>query len=109
MHLDHGVGRCCMQGMTQVVKSPPTTWELYILECSDGTFYTGITNNMERRLQQHNAGSAARYTRGRRPVALRYREPCGGRSQALVREAAVKRLARHEKLQLINLTGIALT
>ena len=90
--------------MTGEVKGLVGAWVLYILECSDGTFYTGITNNMERRLQQHNAGSAARYTRGRRPVTLRYHEPCGGRSQALVREAAVKRLARGEKQRLMNLT-----
>ncbi len=89
--------------MTQAASSPSGTWVLYILECSDGTFYTGITNNMQRRLQQHNAGSAARYTRGRRPVTLRYREACSGRSQALVREAAVKRLARSEKQRLMNL------
>lgn len=76
---------------------------LYILECSDGTFYTGITNNLERRLLQHNAGSAARYTRGRCPVILRYRESCSGRSQALVREARVKRLSRDAKLRLMNL------
>jgi putative endonuclease len=90
--------------MARETKQPAGAWFLYILECSDGTFYTGITNNVERRLQQHNAGSAARYTRGRRPVTLRYREPCSGRSQALVREAAVKRLARDDKRRLMNLT-----
>ncbi len=90
--------------MTQAAESLTGTWVLYILECSDGTFYTGITNNMQRRLDQHNAGRAARYTRGRRPVTLRYVEPCAGRSQALVREAAIKRLARHAKQRLMNLT-----
>ena len=90
--------------MTRQTEAQVGVWVLYILECSDGTFYTGITNNMQRRLDQHNAGRAARYTRGRRPVILRYREHCGGRSQALVREAAVKRLARTDKQRLMNLT-----
>lgn len=104
MHPEPDTGRRCMQGMTREAKRLVGAWVLYILECSDGTFYTGITNNIERRLDQHNAGRAARYTRGRRPVTLRYREPCAGRSQALVREAAIKRLARHAKLRLMNLT-----
>lgn len=90
--------------MTHKTESLAGTWVLYILECRDGTLYTGITNNMERRLQQHNAGNAARYTRGRGPVTLRYHEACSGRSQALAREAAVKRLARSEKQRLINFT-----
>jgi predicted GIY-YIG superfamily endonuclease len=90
--------------MTRELKRSAGAWVLYILECRDGTFYTGITNDMQRRLHQHNAGSAARYTRGRGPVTLRYHEACSGRSQALVREAAVKRLARRAKQRLINST-----
>lgn len=78
-------------------------WMLYILECSDGTLYTGITNDMDRRVDQHNAGKAARYTRGRRPVRLRYCERCTTRSQALVREAAIKRLTRAAKHRLMRL------
>ena len=78
-------------------------WMLYILECSDGTLYTGITNDMDRRVDQHNAGKAARYTRGRRPVSLRYCEPYTTRSQALVREAAIKRLTRAAKHRLMCL------
>ena len=78
-------------------------WMLYILECSDGTFYTGITNDLERRFNQHNVGKAARYTRGRRPVSLRYCERCSTRSQALVREAAIKRLTRAAKHRLMRL------
>ena len=90
--------------MTREQKRQAHAWVLYILECRDGTFYTGITNDMARRLHQHNAGSAARYTRGRGPVKLRYREPCTGRSQAQVREAQIKRLARDAKQRLINST-----
>ena len=78
-------------------------WMLYILECSDGTFYTGITNDMDRRFSQHNAGKAARYTRGRRPVSLRYCVRCTTRSQALVREAAIKRLTRAAKHRFMGL------
>ena len=57
-------------------------WFVYIIECSDGSFYTGITNDLERRQQQHNEGTASRYTRSRRPVTLRYQEVCESRSQA---------------------------
>ncbi|MBP7937536.1 MAG: GIY-YIG nuclease family protein [Phycisphaerae bacterium] len=75
---------------------------MYILRCADGTFYTGITTEVDRRLEQHNAGSASRYTRSRLPVKLVYREPQATRSLALKREAAVKRLSRGEKESLIK-------
>lgn len=75
-------------------------WVLYILECRDGTLYTGITDNLEKRLKAHNEGKGAKYTRGRAPVILRYREPCESHSAALRRELAVKRLKRQEKLAL---------
>lgn len=78
------------------------SWLLYIVECRDGSLYTGITNDLERRLKQHNDGEASRYTRSRRPVVLRYREPCADRSTALVRELAIKLLSRSEKEALIN-------
>lgn len=77
-------------------------WLLYIVECCDGSLYTGITNNLDRRLKEHNDGSASRYTRSRRPVTLRYQEPCDDRSQALIRELSVKRLSRQEKKTLIR-------
>ena len=77
-------------------------WLVYILECNDGSFYTGITNNMERRYQQHNDGSASRYTRSRRPVIIRYQEVCGTRSQALIRECALRLLSRKEKEALVG-------
>ena len=78
------------------------TWLLYIVECHDGSLYTGITNNLERRLKEHNDGNASRYTRSRRPVTLRYQEPCDSRSQALIRELSVKLLNRREKKVLIG-------
>ena len=75
-------------------------WFVYILECKDGTFYTGITNNINRRIEAHNAGKGARYTRSRGPVTLRYQEPCANRSTALIRECAVKTLSREAKAKL---------
>jgi putative endonuclease len=72
-------------------------WFVYILECRDGSLYTGVTNDIERRLQQHNDGTGARYTRSRRPVRLRYHEICENRSAALLRECSLRLLSRKEK------------
>lgn len=77
-------------------------WFVYILECRDGSFYTGVTNNLERRQHQHNDGTASRYTRSRRPVILRYQELCGSRSQALIRECSLRLLSRKEKEELVK-------
>lgn len=74
---------------------------VYILKCSDGTFYTGWTTDIEARANTHNSGSGAKYTRGRRPVSLVYYEELPDRSAALKREAAIKRLPRNKKLELI--------
>lgn len=78
------------------------TWFLYILECRDGSLYTGVTNNLDRRFKMHQGGRASRFTRTRLPVKLRYHEPCGSRTQALVRECAVKSLPRIKKIELIQ-------
>jgi predicted GIY-YIG superfamily endonuclease len=77
-------------------------YTVYILECADGTFYTGITNNLPRRLAAHKAGTAARYTRARGFAGLRYSESQPNRSAAQVREAAIKKLSRAEKEHLIT-------
>jgi len=82
--------------------TPGEIWSLYILKCSDGSFYTGVTNNIDRRLQKHQEGTASRYTRTRRPVILAYSEECGSRSDSLVRECAVKALSRDRKEALIS-------
>lgn len=74
---------------------------VYILRCADGTLYTGITDDVERRVAAHNSGKGAKYTRGRGPVVPVYREQCPDKPSALRREAAVKRLRRAEKLSLI--------
>lgn len=76
-------------------------WFLYILRCKDGSFYTGITNDLQRRLKMHNEGRASRYTRSRRPVKLVYQEVCNNRAQALARECAVKTFSRKKKEELI--------
>lgn len=77
-------------------------WILYILECKDGSLYTGITDDLQRRLAAHRAGKGAKYTRGRSPLTLRYTERCADRSAALRREIEIKRLDRSEKLKLLE-------
>jgi len=81
-------------------------WVCYILRCADETLYTGISNNLEKRLIAHNDGTAAKYTRPRGPVELVYMEKCAGRSAALKREIAIKNLTRVEKIRLIRSCGI---
>jgi putative endonuclease len=76
-------------------------WTLYILKCIDGTLYTGITNNLQKRYRCHITGKASRYTRARLPVYVVYTENCSDRSSALKREYAVKHLSRTEKNELI--------
>jgi putative endonuclease len=73
-----------------------------MLECADGTFYTGWTTDPERRLKQHNNGTAARYTRSRLPVKMVYLEPQPDRTTAMKRERAIKRLSRERKMKLIG-------
>ena len=77
-------------------------WIVYILQCSDNTLYTGITNDLTRRLGQHNAGQGAKYTKGRSPLKLVYSEACSDKSQALQREWQIKALKRAEKMVLIG-------
>lgn len=92
-----------LNGMAGKKASPQAEpWFLYVLECRDGTFYTGITNDMRKRFDAHNRGRGARYTRTRTPVTLRYQETCASRSEALIREYAVKALSRKDKGQLFN-------
>jgi len=83
------------------VNEAKATWNLYILECSDKTFYTGITNDISNRLRKHNEGKASRYTRSRRPVKLVYKEDLNDRGTALRRELEIKSLSRAKKEALI--------
>lgn len=80
-------------------------WVCYLLRCADDTLYCGITNDMEKRLGAHNAGTAARYTRSRGPVELVYIEDCADRSAASKREMNIKKLPRAEKLSLIRVVS----
>ena len=77
-------------------------WFLYVLECSDGSFYTGISNNLEKRITEHNSGKGSKYARARLPVRLIYSECVETKSQALKREIEVKRLTRTQKEQLVG-------
>ena len=75
---------------------------VYLLRCSDDTLYCGWTDDPARRAASHNAGHGAKYTRSRLPVKLVYTEACADKSEALRREAAIKRMTRAQKLQLIE-------
>ena len=74
----------------------------YILSCADGTLYTGWTNDLDRRLEVHNAGRGGKYTRARLPVTLVYYEEFAAKEEAMAREWAIKQLTRSEKLKLIE-------
>ena len=80
---------------------------VYILECSDGSWYTGWTNDLEHRIETHNSGQGAKYTRSRLPVRLIYSEEYETASQARSREYAIKRLTRAQKEELVQQTGTA--
>ncbi|WP_412519190.1 GIY-YIG nuclease family protein [Staphylococcus simulans] len=75
---------------------------IYIVRCKDGTLYTGYTNNVEARIEKHNAGKGAKYTKTRRPVVLVYQEGYETKSEAMKREYEIKTFTRTQKLQLIE-------
>ncbi len=77
-------------------------YHVYILECRDGTLYTGWTANIEKRLKKHNSGKGAKYTRTRYPVILKYLENLASKREAMQRECYIKKLTREEKLELIK-------
>ena len=74
----------------------------YILECKDGSYYTGWTNNLEKRLKDHNDGKGAKYTKAKRPVVLAYYEMFETKEDAMRREYAIKNMTRKEKEELIH-------
>jgi putative endonuclease len=74
------------------------SWILYILECADGSLYTGISNDLDKRIKAHNDGVGAKYTRGRGPVKLMASKPFENRSEASKAESLVKKLAKNDKL-----------
>lgn len=77
-------------------------WKLYILRCGDGSLYTGITTDVEKRLEAHQSGKGAKYTRGRGPLIVAYQEICESHSNALKREWEIKSLSRIQKEALIG-------
>ena len=79
-----------------------SNWHVYILRCKDGSLYTGITTDVQARLETHRSGKGAKYTRGRGPLELVYTETCADKSEALKREHAIKALSRQEKIDLIS-------
>ena len=78
----------------------------YIVKCRDGSLYTGWTNNLEKRIHDHNSGSGAKYTKSRRPVRLVYSEEFDTKAEAMRREYAIKHMSRPEKLKLIQQQSI---
>ena len=82
--------------------SSADTWFVYMVRCADDSLYTGITKDVSRRCEQHNAGTASRYTRSRLPVTLQYQEAQPSQSMALKRELAIKALSRKSKEALIE-------
>jgi putative endonuclease len=78
-------------------------WYCYIIECSDGTLYTGITNNVDVRISKHNSGRGAKYTRSRLPVVLKWSKSFETRSEASKEEWRIKQLSRIEKQKIYNL------
>jgi len=82
--------------------SSKETYCVYVLECCDGSYYCGITTNMQQRLKQHNAGTASRYTRGRTPVTVLTRTPnCYSKSAALKLEHKIKKCPKHKKIEMM--------
>ena len=77
-------------------------WVVYVVQCSDGSLYTGITNDLAKRVAAHNSGKGAKYVRSRLPVVLRYAKVVGTRGRAAQEEANIKSLSRSEKLALIG-------
>ena len=77
------------------------TFYVYILQCSDNSFYTGITTDLDKRTKVHNEGKGAKYTRSRRPVELVYSEPCPTKGEALQRECQIKKWPRSKKETLV--------
>jgi putative endonuclease len=87
---------------TNKIEKKSTLWQIYIVRCNDNTLYTGITIDIDKRLEEHNSGKkGAKYTRSRRPVKLVYSEETSSRSKATKRELQIKKMTRIRKLTLV--------
>ena len=91
--------------LAELAKTKQSSWCVYILKCSDNTYYTGITNNIVRRIKQHEANKGAKYTRGRGPFSLVYQAKCKNRGEASQKEFVIKKLSLAEKINLISLNN----
>lgn len=101
-----GVAAGSQSRQMTMAEASTEVWIVYMLRCADGSLYTGITTDVNRRCEQHNAGTASRYTRSRRPAGMVYQEAHASRSLALKREAAIKAMSRRQKeLMMIRLAG----
>lgn len=78
-------------------------WHVYIILCEDGSLYTGISNNLNKRFSDHKNGKGGRYTRSHKPIKLVYQENCGTKSEALKKEAEIKSWRRNKKISILNL------
>ena len=85
-------------------KNKKTKYSVYILEAADHTYYTGLTNNLKKRVEQHNSGHGAKYLKGRLPAKLVYYEPAKNLKTAMKREIQIKRMPRSRKIELITIT-----
>ena len=88
-------------GISVTRRKSSDDWIVYILRCADASLYTGITNDLGARLQKHEEGKGAKYTRGRGPLQLVFQETCSSKGAALKRERAIKALSRAQKLELL--------
>jgi len=91
--------------VTEHEEKPGAAWFVYVLRCCDGSFYTGVTTDTDKRTAEHNRGAGARYTRARRPVSLVYVEAATDRAAAQRREHQIKRMRREEKRRMIAAAG----
>lgn len=92
----------CDKAVIDSIDEVLNLWSVYIVECSDGTLYCGISNNVTKRVETHNAGKGAKYTKTRHPVYLVYSEEVGTMSQAMKRERQIKKLSRKQKLSMVT-------
>lgn len=99
-HMIYVMAQKQAQGPKPKRRSSRKPWFLYIVKCRNGALYTGVTNDVDRRIRMHNNGRGSRYTRANRPVELVYQEPCIDKIAALVRECAVKALSKPQKEKL---------
>ena len=88
--------------LAELAKSKKNSWCVYIIKCSDGTYYTGITNNIKRRIHEHETNKGAKYTKGKAPFSLVYQDKCRDRKEASQKEYMIKKLTLVEKENLIS-------